>query len=75
MSAREDVLTRVRRAVASVAPPSEPVRGYRARGAHPAGSPELLDLLQDRLVDYKARVRRTDEAGLPAAVADALRSG
>lgn len=75
MSAREDVLTRVRRAVASVAPPSEPVRGYRARGAHPAGSPELLDLLQDRLVDYKARVRRTDEAGLPAAVADVLRSG
>jgi len=75
VSAREDVLTRVRSALAGATPVGPVPRDYRARGEHPPGAPELLDLLVDRLVDYKAGVRRTDEAGVPAAVAAALAEG
>jgi L-lactate dehydrogenase complex protein LldG len=71
-AARDEVLGRIR----SANGPSRPVRaverGYRAAGEHPAGSPEALDLLEDRLVDYKAAVRRCDTAGLAATVTDAL---
>ena len=75
MSAREDVLSRVRRALAGATPAGPVPRDYRARGESPPGSPALLDLLEDRLVDYKAGVRRTDPAGVPAAVAAALAAG
>lgn len=75
MSARSDVLSRVRSALASSRAPVDVVRGYRPRGAYEPGAPELLDLLVERLLDYKAGVRRTDPAGLPAAVADALAAG
>lgn len=57
MSAREEVLTRIRTAHAA-APASAPTvwRNYRvADDRSPAG---LLDLLEDRLVDYRATVRR-----------------
>ena len=75
MSAREDVLSRVRSALAGASPAAPVPRDYRAHGEHPPGDPALLDLLVDRLVDYKAGVRRTDLAGLPAAVAAALADG
>lgn len=78
MSARDEVLARVRAAnagagaaeVAGTA--AEVARDYRSTGEHAPGSPEVLDLLEDRLVDYKATVRRCDEAGLTASVAEAL---
>ena len=75
MSAREEVLARVRRALADGPSPPEPVRDYRSAGDHSPGDPALLDLLEDRLIDYKARVRRSDAAGLSAAVAGAVRDG
>lgn len=71
MSARDEVLARVRSARAG-AELVEPARGYRQEGDHAPGSAAVIDLLEDRLVDYKATVRRTDVAGLRAAVAEAL---
>jgi L-lactate dehydrogenase complex protein LldG len=71
MNARDELLARVRAARAGAAL-VEPARDYLARGEHDAGSAALLDLLEDRLLDYKAAVARTDSGGLRAAVAAAL---
>jgi L-lactate dehydrogenase complex protein LldG len=67
------MLARVRSARAG-AEVVEPVRDYRQSGEHEPGSAALLELLEDRLLDYKAAVRRTDAAGLRAAVVEALAS-
>lgn len=74
MSAREDILGRIRdaNAAAGSPAPAEPPRGYRAKGEHDPGAPELLHLLRDRLVDYKATVVETQEDGIPAAITGAL---
>lgn len=70
--AREELLARVRAARGST-PVVEPVRDYRLAGVHAAGSAALIDLLEERLVDYKATVRRCEkETGVPAAIAAAL---
>jgi L-lactate dehydrogenase complex protein LldG len=77
MNAREEMLGRVRAARAG-AERVEPARDYRAGGEHEPGAAErlsLLDLLEDRLRDYKAAVRRADAGGLRAAVAEALAEG
>ncbi|MEV0716453.1 LUD domain-containing protein [Asanoa sp. NPDC050611] len=69
MSTRPDARTEVLRRVRA-AQPTAPVvvpRDYAA-SAGPAGA-ELVDLLVDRLEDYKAAVRRCTPTGLPAAVA------
>src|SRR5258708_39812891 len=87
MSARDDVLARIRAAVAAVAPPRPGVSGG-ARGAErPVGSeqasvsyrergqlatPAVLDLLADRLADYQAVVRRAATATRAANTAAAL---
>ena len=71
MTAREEVLARVRAARAGAAP-VEPARGHRQDGEHNPGSAAVLDLLEDRLVDYRAAVRRSNTAGLRNAVAEAL---
>jgi len=74
VTAREDVLARIRTALGPT--PQEPTvpRGYRARGDYPPGAPELLALLRDRLVDYSATVHEVTEAALPATVAQVLAS-
>ena len=71
MNARDELLARVRAARAG-APLIEPTRDYHQHGQHEPGSVALLDLLEDRLLDYRATVRRTDPTGLPAAVDAAL---
>ena len=73
VSAREDVLERVRSALSGARPPGPVPRDYRTTGT--LSTAELLDLLTDRLVDYKAGVHRTDEAGLAGAVAAAVTAG
>jgi len=84
--ARAEILARVRTALAGPTTPPAPdgdlqarpatrpvvPRGYRTRGDHSPGAPELLDLLVDRLLDYKARVHRCTPSDLPAAIAAAL---
>ena len=99
MSARDEVLGRVRAALAadqpspgppspgppspgppSPGPPSPgppasaaPARwpaAHRTRGA--LGTPALLDLLEERLIDYRSHVRRASPAEVPGTVRAAL---
>ena len=71
-TAREEVLARIRSALGPDPQVPEVSRGYRTAGEHRPGADELLDLLTDRLVDYKAGVTRCTADGLPAAVAEVL---
>ncbi|GAB2499746.1 LUD domain-containing protein [Promicromonospora xylanilytica] len=72
--ARTEILTRIRSALGpdggAVATPVP--REYRAAGEHAPGSDVVLDLLVDRLEDYKAHVHRTTAAGLPDLLARML---
>jgi L-lactate dehydrogenase complex protein LldG len=74
MSAREEVLGRIRAANAAAGHPAPPAvpRDYHRSGSHPAGAPELLALLRDRLVDYKATVLDAPAGGVAEAVRTAL---
>ena len=75
MSAREVVLGRIRDAVAATTVDVTPVpREYRRHGEHAVGSAALVELLSDRLVDYKATVIRcgASEHDIAGAVAEAL---
>ena len=77
MSAREEVLARIRGALGED-PSAPPVpRAYRQQGRYAAGSPELVLQLVDRLEDYGATVVRVgaeDDDSIGQAVADALAS-
>ncbi len=70
MSARETVLSRVRSAIAAAPAAPEAARTYRREGA--LERPALVDLLCERIGDYRAEVVRVDRAGLPAAIAAAF---
>ena len=48
------------------------LRTYRTAGARGPGDAALLDLLEDRLVDYQATVHRTGESGIAGVVAAVL---
>ena len=74
MSGRDTVLARIAAAMA-VAPPADlpyetVTRAYRDRPAHPGA--DLVELLVDRLVDYRAEVRTCAAEELPAIVATVL---
>ena len=73
-SAREAVLGRIRDAHRLAPPPDLPyeaiARDYRRTRS--GSSEELVELLVDRLVDYKARVRRTTPDRLAETLAAAL---
>jgi len=72
VSARDEILARIRTALGP-APAAGPVpRRYSVRGAHEPGDPALLDLLADRLQDYRATVRRCSPSALGATVPAAL---
>lgn len=70
MSAREEILGRVREALAGVEPDQEPV-------ASPAGaaSGDLVGLFAERVADYRAVVERCSAEELSARVAAALPDG
>ena len=67
MSAREEILGRVRSAIAGADPAAPIPREY-------ADAPvdDVPALFAERVEDYRAQVRRVEAAGLPAAVAEAL---
>ena len=70
--ARTEVLARIRSALGPD-PTVPPVpRTYRTSGEHAPGLPVLLELFEDRLVDYKAGVHRCTAAEVPATVAAVL---
>ena len=73
MSSREAVLGRIRSALAADTVPPPPVpRDYIRVGANPPGSEPVLELMVDRLVDYKAQVREVSPAELGDAIDAAL---
>ena len=74
MNARDEVLARVRMALRDRPAPAAVVRNYRTADDTDGRSRDaLLDLLAERLADYRANVRRCSVDGIAAAVADALR--
>jgi L-lactate dehydrogenase complex protein LldG len=70
MSARDDILDRIRTALADRPRPAPVDRSYRTAGVDPASPDELIGRLVDRLVDYHATVERTTD--VPAAIAGSL---
>ncbi|MDK1328359.1 LUD domain-containing protein [Arthrobacter sp. zg-Y1143] len=70
MSARTEILDRLRSALHDAPAAPDIPRNYR----HESGKAEdeLIELLSDRLVDYKAGVSVVDEAGVPVRVAELL---
>ncbi|MFH7597841.1 LUD domain-containing protein [Streptomyces racemochromogenes] len=71
MTTRDRVLARIRRATAQ-APDAPPVPRDYLR-VHATRTPaETTDLLAAHLAEYRAKVHRTDEAGLPALLARLL---
>jgi len=70
VTAREEVLARIRAALGPTREPSEAPRGYRLRVE--AGTAELLGLLAVRLADYRATVRRTSAGQLADTICAAL---
>ena len=73
MSSREAVLGRIRSALAADPAPPPPVpRDYIRVGENPPGSEPVLELMVDRLVDYKAHVREISPAELADAIDTAL---
>jgi L-lactate dehydrogenase complex protein LldG len=71
VSAREVVLARIAAARAGAPVPDVP-RDYHRVGRHAPGSPEALDLLEDRLLDYKAAVHRCGPDAVPELIASLL---
>ena len=73
MSARDDVLSRIRAAIGPDRAEVTPVaRGYRT--SDDRSPDQLLDVLTDRLEDYKATVLRCGPSEVAATVASALRT-
>jgi L-lactate dehydrogenase complex protein LldG len=73
VTAREEILARIRTALGDEPPVLAPaVRGYRTADGRPPGDPALLELLVDRLEDYKATVLRCAPDEVAATVASAL---
>ena len=74
MSSRDTMLAAIRDAVSRGAGPADvaPVPREYARTGVLSDHEQVLELLVDRLLDYKALVTRTDRAGLPGALDEAL---
>ena len=71
--AREEILARIRTATGDDPSPPPVPRDYRTTGTPPdLATEELLELLVERLVDYRALVRRSTTALVAPAVVAAL---
>jgi L-lactate dehydrogenase complex protein LldG len=71
-TSRDTVMTKIRAALANDGPPTAIPRDYIRQGTHHPGSGPVIELLVDRLVDYKALVHRVPADGLPGALDEAL---
>jgi L-lactate dehydrogenase complex protein LldG len=75
-AAREEIIGRVRQALAGAAAPDPVERSYRATASQPAGSGErarLLGLLTERLTDYRATVHHVSAGeAVEAAIASRI---
>ena len=72
VTAREDILARIRTANHNTAAPANP-GGYRTDGEYPPGDPHLVELFTDRLNDYKATVHTATQQTLAAVLNDICR--
>lgn len=72
MNAREEVLARIAAANRTTPPPPAVPRNYRHGTDVPAGTLAAVDLLADRLRDYRATVTACTPAELPTTIATAL---
>ena len=70
MTARDEVLARIRSALGPAAAVPDIPRDYRRSAG--LSSEALLDLLTERLVDYKAAVHRITAAELPAVLSSSV---
>ncbi|HEY8485684.1 MAG TPA: lactate utilization protein C [Longimicrobiales bacterium] len=69
-TAREEILARIRGALGSASPAGAPIpRAYRQVAEDTPE--ERLERFAERVAEYRASVRRCDEAGLPATIAEA----
>jgi L-lactate dehydrogenase complex protein LldG len=71
VSAREEIMSRLRAALDDV-PPEETVEDVQVPRSYEYFSDDGLDVFAERLADYRALVRWTDIAGLPGTIAAAL---
>ena len=68
--ARTEILARIRASIAD-SPAAPPIpRGYRRRSE--LTREQIVDMLEDRLIDYKAAVHREDLSSLPGRLAELL---
>lgn len=74
MTARDDVLTRIRTALAGQPPSGEIPRAYTLISNRLPGSDSAIALFVDRLTDYKATVHRTTAAALVQTLTTVLKS-
>lgn len=75
MNAREEILGRIRRALADVEE-SDPTVDVPVEWRHgqPTDLRDILDVFEENILDYGARLVRVPEADVPAAIASALGS-
>src|SRR3954469_2351744 len=72
VSSREEVLGRIRAALAGRPEPPETPRAYRTHGEQAPGSPALVELFTDRLLDYRATVVPCRAEAVPTTVGAVL---
>ncbi|MEX3610444.1 LUD domain-containing protein [Rothia sp. LK2588] len=69
-TAKEDILARIRSSLSDAPAPPAPARAYRRTGT--LTHEQTVDMLIDRLEDYKARVYRDTEETLPQRINELL---
>ena len=72
-TARDEMLARTRAAIGEPTAPDPVVRAYRTTGA--LDRPARVALLRERLIDYRARVETSTEAGLRNVVEEIVNDG
>jgi L-lactate dehydrogenase complex protein LldG len=73
MTARDDILARIRTANHGTPEAAGNPGGYRTEGEYPPGDPHLVELFTDRLTDYKATVHHATPETLPATLDEICR--